>query len=209
MKNDQVRTIRAQQNVSAFETLRDMNYSLSSVKTLKNSALIPEVEHALLQWVNSKVKDQAPGVLIGALAMSFYTKPRATTDVDLLFLTQGDIPDEVIGFKRHRSGAFQENKTHVEVEVVLPATINVSSSIAKKVADTSILIEGLRVASLEGLIVLKLFGSDNVKRELKDLGDIVSMLDSQPSITINSLSEWSLSETHKAKLIDAIRRSRS
>ena len=145
--------------------LRNMAYASGPVSQLSQAALVPEVAHALLQWAKVRLSgSQAPGVLIGGLALSFYTKPRETTDVDILFLSDEDIPTDIPGFKRVRKGALQENKTHVEIETCSASNINLPQSVVRKVFDTSHDHGGLRVASLEAMIVLKLWGSDTLRR---------------------------------------------
>jgi predicted nucleotidyltransferase len=173
--------------------LRNMLFSHSSVNSLKNSALVPEVSHTLVAWAKSKTPNK--GVLIGGLAMSFYSKPRYTEDVDLLFIDL-DLPKEIPGFARNQTHALTNKKTHVEVELVTPELVNVPSSVFKKVVATAKEIDGLKVASVEGLIVLKLFGSDSVKRESQDTADIERLVESKPDV---DLSDWSLSQRHLSK----------
>lgn len=185
--------------------LRNMSFSSSPVSKLDKAALIPEVSHALLAWAKAQAGSKK-GVLIGGLALSFYVKPRETTDVDVLFLSKNDIPETRPGFKRTRAGAFQENKTHVEVEVVHPAAIHLPSAIAAMVFDTAVEHDGMLVASVEGLIALKLFGADTLKREFKDLADVVALLENYPNANMYS---WNLPEKLEARLEDARRRATS
>jgi hypothetical protein len=101
--------------------LRDLvkcNTSNDGTRTLLESILVPEVAKAFKDW-NSNTKD-LKCVLIGRVALSYYVKPRTTTDADVLFLSSEDILSEVLGFKRHHNGAFQHNVTHVEIEVLTP-----------------------------------------------------------------------------------------
>lgn len=72
-----------------------------------NSAIVPEVRNALAAWVKAK----GAGILIGGLALSFYIKPRYTEDVDLLFMTDTEVPDEVPGCDpdfRNQSGRYRK-----------------------------------------------------------------------------------------------------
>ena len=50
-------------------------------RTLFESVMMPNIITALRDWG----KVQAGGVLIGALALSYYARPRMTQDVDFLF----------------------------------------------------------------------------------------------------------------------------
>ncbi len=180
--------------------LRDMRVYSSRVTSLEHVALVPEVQHTLLAWVKAKTGSHAPGVLIGGLALSFYVKPRETTDVDLLFLSPADVPGprEVPGFRRHRPSAFQENQTHIEVEVTTVASFNgnLPPAVAQKVFATAVNHSGMKVASLEGLLALKLCSSFSTekRRFLTDCGDIENLLNSVP--TPPDLKEWPLEPRH-------------
>ena len=179
-------------------SLRDMSVFHSAVCSAQNAALIPEVGHALAVWIQHTAPDSR-GILIGGLAMSFYAKPRSTEDADFLFLTKTEIPESVFGFKRHRQGAFLEHSTHVEIEVTAPEAINLPHLVAEKVYATAKTFGDLKVASLDALIVLKLFGADNPKRHFKDLGDISILLEANPRHTFDH-SYWSLSPKHESFL---------
>jgi hypothetical protein len=147
-----------------FEKLNKPN---DGTRSLFESIAVPEVAQALRTWITGG----GHGVLIGGCAASYYATPRASMDVDVLFLHSGEIPDQVSGFKRTRSGAFQHNATHVEVEIITPQMINLSTDLAQKVIDTSIESDGIRVASPTGIVALKL---NRLKRH--DIGDIVDMI---------------------------------
>lgn len=171
--------------LGARTRLRNMAVFSSSVNRLKDAAIVPEVEHTLLAWVRA-LPESKSGVLIGGLALSFYAKPRYTTDVDVLFL-QGQVPASVPGFKRHRTGAFQENQTQVEVEFVTASSVGIPETVVHKVIETAHSVDGLKVCSLAGLVVLKLFGSRSTKRHFQDLADIQKLLVAHPSL---DLADW-------------------
>jgi hypothetical protein len=135
-------------------------------RSLYESIPVPEVESALKDWAKSN-KD---GVLIGGCAVDFYVRPRATMDVDFMFLSKDQIPNEVSGFKRIRDGAFRHIKTHVEIEVVTSGSVNIPQELVSKVYKTAEEHDGVRVASPSGLVALKL---KRLKRH--DVGDIVDL----------------------------------
>ncbi len=123
-------------------------------RTLMESILYPEVVAALEQLRRNGWPPT--GVLIGGIPLSFHVKPRATQDIDLLFLTPEAIPAAMEGFRRLRSNAFEHLQTGVEVEVVSPATINIGMGLARAVFETAVMTNGIRVASPSGLVALKL-----------------------------------------------------
>ena len=160
--------------------LRDiikMNSLNDGSRSLFESVAIPEVAKALQDW---KINYQGRCVLIGGTATGYHAKPRATMDVDILFISSTDIPAVVSGFKRIRNGAFQHNQTHVEIEVISPQSINLPIELVQKVFETSLESDGIRVASPSGLVALKL-----QRMSRYDEGDI-----------------WGLIETGKVDLTD-------
>jgi len=140
-----------------------INQNNNHNRLLFESIVVPEVISALTDWTNIN----ASGTLIGGLALSFYIKPRHTQDVDLLYLSEDEIPLNVVGFKKTRDNCFQHNKTHVEIEVLTPAFIDTSEELIERVIKTSITSSGMKIASANGLVALKL-GRGN----LQDQADI-------------------------------------
>lgn len=171
---------------SALRTEDQRSFSAANIETW---AVIPEVAHALLKWVRSTSENT--GVLIGGIALSLYTKrPRATEDVDVMFLSEDQIPEEIDGFTRNRQHAFKEKKTHVEIEVLTAQQVAIPKEIVEKVFHTAVSTCGLKVASLEGMIALKLFGSLSAKRKHKDLGDVQRILEAQSAPV--DMDDWPL-----------------
>lgn len=173
--------------MKAASRLRDMRPYHASVSDIRHVALAQEVQHALDSW-GVHVKN---GVLVGGLAMSFYAPPRYTQDIDLLFLAQEDIPDQVPEFKKTRPHSFLNNKTHVEVEVLTPAYIGVSHDLVSMVIDTAVVRGGWRVASREGLIALKI-----QRASRQDLADIERLASSSAD-----LRGWPLTEKQRSLLV--------
>jgi hypothetical protein len=152
-------------NLIKAQTVNDGNRSLFE------SIMLPEVIRALRDWE----KETTNSVLIGGVALSYYIKPRATQDIDVLYASDTDIPEFVQGFKKNRPHAFMHLKTQVEVEVVTPTHINVPASIINKIMETSILSNGIKVASASGLVALKLF-----RLNIQDKADIVALILAAP-----------------------------
>lgn len=177
---------------SVTSRLRDMRPYKAAAASINHVAILPEVQHALAKWIQVTTIDQNAGTLIGGLAMSFYAKPRTTEDVDLLYLSIGNIPsdDQVPGFKRYRRGAFREKDTHVDIEVTTPESfLDLPHSVALKVIQTAVNHGGIKVASLEGMVALKLCSALAPKRLFKDMADIVALLENSPEL---SMSHWEL-----------------
>lgn len=147
--------------------IRKMNSPNDGTRTLQESIAIPEVASALAAWQEKNVLN---GVLIGGCAVSYYVRPRGTTDVDYLSRKDDDIPGDVVGFKRIRKGAFEHKPTGVEVEVISPQAINLSQELTQYVFKTAKNIGGIYVASPTGLVALKL---QRMKRY--DEGDIAAL----------------------------------
>jgi hypothetical protein len=179
--------------VLAKHRLRDMSVFLSAVNSVRHLALVPEVQEALTVW--SALSKNISWVLIGGLALSFYRKPRTTQDVDILLLNESHVPDHVDGFKKVRPHTFRENGTHVEVELVTPQLVGIPTNLASMVFEKSRKVDGIRVASLEGMVSLKLCGASDPKRKHGDLADIVAMLIQKGSPI--DLSGWPVTASQK------------
>jgi hypothetical protein len=154
-------------------------------RSLYESILNPEVERAMRKWEQCV---PLQGVLIGGLALAYYIKPRMTIDADFLFLSAGDIPSEVDGFKRTRPSAFMHKETHVEFEVLAPEKINMPIELAKKIIETAKKQNNVFVASREGLISSKL-----ERFKLQDRADINALLQLGPV----DLSQFPLDDLRK------------
>jgi hypothetical protein len=133
---------------------RDMSpcYEINSnnTRSLVYAAVVGEVMETFGRWLNMCREEF---VVIGGLAVSHWLKSRMTMDIDLMILS---VPDDVPAFKRVRPHAFRDNSTHVEVETLTPQFINLSIERANLVFDTSIESDGVKVASPQALVVLKL-----------------------------------------------------
>ena len=130
-----------------------MNWKNDGFRSLYESAIYPELIIALEDW---KSYNNSNCVLVGGLALSYYIKPRQNQDIDIIFLTEKDIPTNVYGFKRNRLHSFEHKKTGVEIEILTPKFLNKSEQMFQKTFDDSILSDGIRVASPKSLIALKL-----------------------------------------------------
>lgn len=161
-----------------FEKLNKIN---DGNRTLIESIAIPEVGSALKDW--SKHVDN--GILIGGCAYSFYGRPRATSDLDFLFLSDTEIPTSVPGFKKIRDHAFRHISTHVEIEVLSSNFLNISQDLVSKVIDTSVTSNGVKVASPSGIVALKL-----QRLSYQDMSDIENL----HKLGNVDLSGWPLSD---------------
>jgi hypothetical protein len=156
-----IKSINELRNVGKMYSTNDGNRSISE------SIVVREVELAFKDWISVN----PDCVLIGGIALSFYVIPRYTMDVDVLFISDSSIPTSVPNFKHHRVGAFQHNKTHVEIETFTPQSINIPVEFAQAIFDTSKIFDGIKVASPSGLVALKLG-----RFSLHDQGDIEQLI---------------------------------
>lgn len=174
-----------------------------SVSVLANAGFHQDVQRALNDWSAETAQGpHNPGVLIGGVALAFYTKPRYTQDVDILYLTDEDVPKQVRGFNRHRKGAFEHRSTGVEVEVVTSHAFGQGAlplDVARQVVNTAKDIADsteFKVASREGLIAMKLWSAKaSPRRSFKDLADVVALLEKDPNLNMKPWAEV-LSDKH-------------
>lgn len=160
-------------------------------RSLFESVMAPEIVQAL-----KDLKGQFNGVIIGGLAFSYYCKPRYTQDIDALFNSESEFPDELNGFKKNRKHGFLHNKTHVELELLDPAHLgnDISPETAKAIIDTAIDVDGIKIASKSGLVAAKLG-----RASYRDKDDIIQLI-----LTGNiDLSNYNLPE-HKLNLFQQL-----
>jgi hypothetical protein len=100
-----------------------------------------------------------PFVLVGGLSRSFYTSPRNTGDIDLLFDTEYDLKN----FLHRQKGNYKQIRPHSiimkgsEVDLLTSEFLGISSDIRNYVFETAKLSDlGVMVASKEAIILLKL-----------------------------------------------------
>lgn len=176
--------------MQARTRLRSMLAYQQPVRSIVHAALVPEVQHALNNW---PLTDKC--VLVGGIALSFYCTPRYTQDIDLLYLSAEDKPNDVPGFKRLRTHAFHENKTHVEVETLTPEFLGLSHALVTKVFHTAETHGKWKVASREGIVALKLQRSS-----LQDKADIKALSKGR---TLD-MRDWPLTEAQQDSLADIL-----
>lgn len=175
--NNKDSTMRIKSIIERLNAPNDQQLS----RPLFESIVAPEVTSALAKWIGST---KIPGVLIGGLALSFYVKPRYTMDVDVLYVTDQEIPTNIPGFKKIRPHTFQHNDTHVEVEVLSADFLHLPIDLINKVIKTAVVSNGMKIASKSGLVALKL-----QRGKLQDQADIVNLI-ATGGVDITPYSKW-------------------
>src|SRR5688572_12397272 len=126
-------------------------------------------------------------IVVGALALFAHGYPRLTEDIDLIFTTEGldRFHKELIGFgyapacpgarKRLRS-----TKDGVRIDVIAageyPGDGQPKPVSFPNPSEASVEIDGIRFATLEKLIELKLASGMTAPHRLKDLADVQEMI---------------------------------
>jgi hypothetical protein len=149
-------------NYNEFSNRRKSKWLNNGHRSLLESIIPNEVIQALRDW-----KDNCPDknyVMIGGLALSYYNRPRYTEDIDLIFLSYEEIPNNVYKFRKNRKHSFEHIKTGVEVETLSPSSINKSENLFKCVFEDSIENDGIKIASPVSLIALKLDRFNNTDK---------------------------------------------
>ena len=137
-------------------------------RSIFESVIHQDIYQTLEDWKQQVKKDKY--VLIGGLAYSYYLRPRYTEDIDLIFLSYKDIPNQVYKFRKHRKHAFEHIKTNVEIELLTPEHIKEDITLFQRVFDTAIESDGIKIASPMALIAMKLGRfSDLDQADIKNL----------------------------------------
>ena len=158
--------------------------------TLMESLMSNEVETALSDWIkNTNTNDY---LLIGGAVVGYYTKPRMTQDVDILYHSVDVIPQQVNGFKHHRAHAFEHLQTGVEVETLDSTFINISQELVDQVFSDSDIVDGIKIPSPSGLVALKV-----CRHDFQDIADIHSIAQTHDI----DLTGWKL-DPSKVELVE-------
>lgn len=145
-------------------------------RTIMESIMIPEVQKAFDDWIKRVPKGYF--VLIGGLALSFHGIVRSTEDVDCLYKSNFDLPEEVVGFNHHRTSAFEHKRTGVEIETVYPELFpRISKTLVQNVFDTAIDHNGVLIASKSGIVALKAQAMRTGAKGARDRSDIMELLE--------------------------------
>lgn len=152
-------------NKFTIKNRRKSKWKNNGFRSLYESIIPNEVIMALRDWKDNNTDQNY--VLIGGLALSYYLKPRYTEDVDLIFISPSEIPKSVYKFRRNMPHSFEHIRTGVEVELLTPDYMDRPDSFFDIIFNNSIISDGIKVASPESLIALKLRRFNN-----KDINDI-------------------------------------
>ena len=170
-------------------SLRLSNDINSGDRTLAESTLHRHLFNASQAFVNGTNPECY--VLIGELAVSYYAKPRYTTDAELLFAAETDLPVRVTGFTGLDDRSFQHDESKLMIAMLSPASLELDGEQMRKIFATSVKHAGLFIASPEGLIALQLR-----RQSYNDLATIAALLLRR---TID-MSAWQLSPRELATL---------
>lgn len=164
-------------------------------QTIDEAVIVDDVRRTLEAWRSAT--DTRDGVLIGGLALAFYSRPRFVDEIELLYANEAVIPTKVSGFRRSDESSFTDEGTGVVVHALTPTSPGLSAAIAAKVQTTAIERAEFRLASLEGLIALKLdSASRGQSSETSPEQDIINMIEWAPKFRLTDLENWPIGAAH-------------
>ncbi len=106
----------------------------------------------------------------------------------LLFASEDDVALPS-GFVRHSPLLCKHGTTGVEILTFTPETAGVPTGVVERVLNTADLHDGMRVASAEGLAVVKLYASLTLRQKSAELADVQDLLERYP---VMDLDDWHL-----------------
>lgn len=172
-------------------------------RTVREAVIVDEVRRALKAWRSATVTLDA--VLIGGLALAFYSRPRFVDEIQFIYVHSAAVPVTVTGFRRLDDWSFAHEDTGIVLMVSTPMPSVRCSAISAKVLETAVERDRLRLASLEGMIAPALDFA--VKR--KKLGatspeqDIIDMIGWAPEFRLVDMESWPLEAAHR-KLLEEL-----
>lgn len=167
---------------------------LAEGRDIFDVTLVPEVRMALAEWI----RQRPGGTVIGGCCRGLYGRPRTTVDVDVLFMSEGEIPERVSGFSRTRKRAFTHERTRVEVEVFTPEFLGIPVEVVAYISRTAAVQNGVKIASLEGFVVAKLCRGSH--QDLADIEDVAL----HNEITLDQIFDAPLTAMQRQILSDLI-----
>lgn len=155
--------------------LEDVINTIHSIVSITESI---ELKSALYDIINILDKNNIDYALIGGLALSFLTQPRATQDIDIILKSEDDLSRLKLSlddkFKKYRSHAIEHKRTGVEIELLTPSFLNIDQSIfdiAINTAKKQKYKDGfVNVIDHNAIVALKLFRAS--RRDLADIEDV-------------------------------------
>lgn len=171
---------------SSYHELRNigaMNGPNDGTRSVQNSILAPQVIEVLKDWRKGAT---SPPLLIGTLAYSFWQRPRYTTDIDILSVDES-LPIYKIGFRRVNNVQWEHLKTGLIVNLWSRFHgREYYAPVFRQVKKTSVKKHPYRVASVHGLIALKMYTFTR-----QDQADIEKLLELNPGF---KPEEWTMPE---------------
>ena len=171
--------------------------------TLREAVIVDEVRRALKAWRSAT--DTLGAVLIGGLALAFYSRPRFVDEIEFLYAQEAAVPITVTGFRRLNDCSFAHEDTGVVLMVSTAMSSVRCSAISAKVHETAVERDRLRLASLEGMIALALdFAVKRKKRgATSPEQDIIDMIGWAPEFRLVDMESWPLEAGHH-KLLEEL-----
>lgn len=165
----------------------------TSIKNVADAIYNDQVKKAFFDFVR---QCKEPYVVIGGLAMGVYVQPRSTQDIDILVSSpskEEEIAKELTSFKHHRKLSVEHKRTGVEVEILNPQAISISSAIMVYMNMTILIqeVDGTRVAiaSPLALVLLKLPRAINKGfKSMMDRSDIQALIEAQGPFDLSAFN---------------------
>lgn len=162
----------------------------------------PEVVDAIkefckLSWVNKPI-------LVGGMAVAYWARNRRTEDADFMFLTESRLLQSKASqlnyftkFKTLTDHMIEHKKTGVTIDLLTPEFIKLPKKYAGYIYRNSVMDSEVRIASIEGLILMKLNSG-----RTNDLGDIEMLLEN-PLCDLSKIS--SVIQNNHREVLDKLK----
>nr|DAF17755.1 MAG TPA: Aminoglycoside-2''-adenylyltransferase [Caudoviricetes sp.] len=162
----------------------------------------PEVLEAIKDF--SRIPWKNKPILVGGMAIAYWARNRRTEDADFIFLSEYRLSKAkiLIGasskFKVLNGHYIEHKSTGVTLDLLTPEFINLPVKYLSYIYKTAEVDSGVRIASIEGLILMKLSSG----RDYPDLADITMLLEN-PTVDLTRIEKIILPE-HK-RILDKLK----
>lgn len=159
------------------------------------------VARALQRWSVATGNDGS--VFIGEIALAFYARPRFVDHLDFLYFVAAAVPKSVSGFRQLSANEFADICTKSVVNAMSFDCSWLTPGLVVKVHHTAVSKAEMSIASLHGMIALKLYkGLADRLGGRRDQQDVIDMIRWKPDLKPQEMDWWELDEPYRATLLD-------
>ena len=156
--------------------------------SLEEAVFDHDVRRTLADWATATGTMSRRPVLIGAMAVNFYIRPRFVSEIVMLAPLGFDV-GLIDGFEQSAHGLVRHRNTGIALELVYSDAGLLPQSLFDQMIASCIIKDGITVASREALITWFLHKQARDRIPFESLAFVQALLEHDPAI---DLSQWAI-----------------